>query len=165
LLGYGVYRALSVGGNSVPIDFLRDPETYFFADLADELQENSNYYYEMTSLNVNYPDTGNSESNFSNRVLARTLDDLFLGNLTPGPLTFRWDGGSGATEYYVYLFGELPTFGSVEVYVNAAPIVGTSHVYPGPALQSGRRYYYMVLGLANGGESRTISELGDFVAN
>lgn len=166
LLGYGIYRAYSALGTSVAIDYHRDPESAFFADASDELLENATYYYEITALNVNYPDTGNSESNFSNRVAVSTLADLFLQPVTFGPTTFHWQGGSGATQYYVYLFDEYPQFGTVEIYRNLAPIAGTSHVYPNtPPLQSGRTYYYMVLGTANGGNSLTISRLGQFVAN
>lgn len=166
LLGYGVYRATSSGGASVPIDFLRDPETYFYADMAQELLENQTYWYEMTSLNVNYPTTGNSESNFSSRVSAETLGDLELLPVQQNPLTFNWTGTSGATTYFVYLFDEPPTIGTVEIYRNAVATPATSHVYPNtPPLVSGQRYYYMVVGLANADTSRTISRLGEFVAN
>lgn len=166
LLGYGIYRAYSALGTSVAIDYHRDPESAFFADASEELQENATYYYEISALNVNYPDTGNSESNFSNRVAAKTLGDLFLQPVTFGPTTFSWQAGSGATQYYVYLFDEYPRFGTVEIYRNLAPIAGTSHIYPNtPPLQTGRTYYYMVLGSANGGSSLTISRLGQFVAN
>lgn len=166
LLGYGIYRAYTSLGTSIAVDYHRDPESTFFADASDELVENATYYYEITALNVNYPDTGNSESNFSNRVAVSTLGDLFLEPVTFGPTTFHWEPGSGASQYYVYLFDEYPQFGTVEIYRNTAPIGGTSHVYPNtPPLQSGRTYYYMVLGTANGGNSLTISRLGQFVAN
>lgn len=165
LLGYGVYRATSAVGASQPVDFLRDPETYFFADLADELVEAQTYYYEMTSLNVNYPGTGNSESGFSNRVGVETLGDLELLPVTQGPLTFHWTNTSGADEFFVYLFDERPTINVFEIYRNGVAATGTSHVYGGPALQSGRRYYYMILGLANSNNSRTISRIGEFIAN
>ena len=165
LLGYGVYRATSALGTSVGIDFLRDPETNFYADLDDVLIEDQNYYDEITALNVRYPDTFNSESDFSDRYGVQTLGDLFLDPVTQGPLTFRWESGSGATSYFVYLFDEFPTIGVSEIWVNPVAAVGTSQAYTGPALVSGRRYYYMVLGLANSDDSRTISDLGEFVAN
>ncbi len=164
-LGYGIYMATTSNGISNPVDFLRDPETYFYADLSDYLIENQNYYYEMTSLNVNYPNTFNSESNFGDRYGVRTLDDLVLAGEIQGPLEFFWQGGSGATEYFVYLFDELPSIGTDSIWVNSISVSGTSLVYSGPSLTSGHRYYYMVLGMANGGDSRTISRLGDFVAN
>lgn len=165
LLGYGIYRANSSNGVSVPIDFHRDPESTFFADIDDELIELTNYYYEITALNVNYPNTGNSESDFSNRYGVQTLDELHALSPTQGPLTFRWQNGSGATGYYVYLFDEFPALGSVEIWRNATAASGSSVVYNGPALISGRRYYYVVLGLANFDDSRTITEVEEFVAN
>lgn len=165
LLGYGVYRATTSTGGSIGVDFLRDPETNFYADLADELIEDRNYYYEITALNVNYPDTFNSESDFSDRYGVRTLGDLFLQQVLQGPLTFRWTTGSGADEYYVYLFDEFPTIGVGQIWSNSTAATGSSLVYSGPSLVTGHRYYYMVLGMANGGDSRTISALGDFVAN
>jgi hypothetical protein len=166
LLGFGIYRATSAGGASTAIDFMRDPNAAFFMDIEEALREHTNYYYEITALNVWYPDTFNSESDFSNRYGVRTLGDLFLNPATQGPLTFRWQAGSGAESYIVYLFENFPGIGQTSVWNNeSSPAVGTSLVYSGPALQSGRRYYYVVLGVANGNDSRTISIIDDFVAN
>jgi hypothetical protein len=164
-LGYGIYMSTTSSGFSDPVDFLRDPEAYFYADLSEYLVENQNYYYEMTSLNVNYPFTGNSESNFGDRYGVHTLDDLDLVGVIQGPLEFFWQGGSGASEFFVYLFDELPSIGTDSIWVNSIAVSGTSLIYSGPSLTTGHRYYYMVLGMANGGDSRTISRLGDFVAN
>jgi hypothetical protein len=165
LLGYGVYRANGVSLPSFAVDYLRDPEVNFYADLSDTLEEFRTYYYELTALNSQYPNTGNSESDFSDRYGVATLGDLETLPPLFGPLTFRWTGTSGADQYYVYLFDRQPTIGVDAFWVNPTAVGGTSLVYSGPGLVSGRRYYYMVLGLANGGDSRTISRLGDFVAN
>lgn len=166
LLGFGIYRATTSNGPSVAIDFMRDPNAAFFMDLDDTLLEDRNYYYEITALNVQYPDTFNSESDFSNRYGVRTLGDLFLNAPTFSPLTFRWQAAVGASEYVVYLFDTYPGIGVTSIWSNeSSPTSGTSLAYSGPALQSGHRYYYVVLGLANGNDSRTISVIDDFVAN
>lgn len=166
LLGFGIYRASTVGGQSTAIDFMRDPHAAFFQDLDENLHENQNWYYEITALSTQYPDTFNSESNFSNRYGVATLGDLFLNSLLTGPLTFRWTAGSGATSYVVYLFDEFPGVGVNSIWnTEATPTSGNSQVYTGPALTSGLRYYYIVLGLANGNDSRTLSVIDDFIAN
>lgn len=166
LLGFGIYRATSAGGASAAIDFVREPSAFFFQDLDDGLREDRDYFYEITALNTQYPDTFNSESDFSNRYGVRTLGDLFLLVEDLSPLTFRWEDAIGAEEYIVYLFEEYPGIGVNSIWnTESNPTTGTSQVYNGPNLVSGRRYYYVVLGLANGGDSRTLSFIADFVAN
>jgi len=66
----------------------------------------------------------------------------------------------------VYLFDEYPGIGVDPIWDNSAsPVGGTQLTYTGPNLQSGRRYYYVILGLANGQTSRTITTVEEFVAN
>jgi hypothetical protein len=166
LLGFGIYRSPTSSGASTAIDFLRDPNGFFFQDLDDDLRENEDWYYEITALSVSYPDTNNSESNFSNRYGVETLGDLFLRPVLFSPLTFRWDPASGAEEYVVYLFENFPGVGQTSIWNNESnPTTATQLVYTGPSLTPGRRYYYVVLGLANGTDSRTLSIIDDFVAN
>jgi len=166
LLGFGIYRSSTSGGQSTAIDFLRDPNAAFYQNLEDDLHEDQNWYYEITALNTQYPDTFDSESDFSNRYGVRTLGDLFLLSNISSPLTFRWTPASGATEYVVYLFDEFPGVGVSSIWnTEANPTTGPSQVYTGPALASGQRYYYVVLGLANGNDSRTMSLIDDFIAN
>ena len=166
LLGFGIYRASTSSGPSTAIDFMRDPHAVFFQDLDENLHEGQNWYYEITALSTQYPDTFNSESDFSNRYGVATLGDLFLNTPLFGPLTFRWQGGSGATSYVVYLFDEFPGIGVNSIWnTEATPTSGTSQTYTGSPLNSGQRYWYIVLGLANSGDSRTLSVIDDFVAN
>ncbi len=166
LLGFGIYRALSQGGPASAVDFLRDPNATFFADVDDDLRPFQAYYYEVTSLNTSYPDTPNSESPPSNRYGVVPLDDLVLLPELQNPLVFRWLGGSGATQYAVYLFDEYPRIAVTSIWnTESTPTSGTSQLYTGPPLQSGRRYYYVVLGSANGGDARTLSRIVEFVAN
>jgi hypothetical protein len=165
LLGFGVYRANSAVGAAFAIDFLRDPNALFFADIDDGLIEDQTYYYEITALNTSYPGTANSESNPSNRYGVLTLGDLELLSTTAGP-TFNWIPAIGAEEYVVYLFDEYPRIGESPIWSNeSSPTTGSSVTYSGPALTSGQRYYFVVLGTANGGDSRTLSLIADFIAN
>lgn len=166
LLGFGIYRATTANGASTAIDFLRDPMAWFFSDIDDALLPGRAYYYEATSLNTSYPDTFNSESDFSDRYGVIPLDDLELLPVGLNPLTFRWIAVPGAEEYMVFLFGSYPGFNATALWdTSGSPTAGTSQTYTGPALVPGKRYYYVVLGLANNQDSRTLSIIGDFIAN
>jgi hypothetical protein len=163
-IGFGIYRRFGAG--SFIAEFLRDPEAETYIDSEKDLQEFETWSYKITALNTNYPDTNNSESNDSNIVTVETLGDLFTDSVLQGPVRFRWQTGSGADEFIVYVFDEFPGIGVDSLWNNAgAPVGGTQLVYGGPALQSGHKYYYVVLGLANSQSSRTISQVGSFIAN
>ena len=166
ILGFNLYRRV---GNSNTItqsdflDFTRDPVGIFFSDLDDGLHEGQTYTYGVTTVNVTYPNGTFSESGLSNLVHATPLGDLFLNSVTFGPLAFNWQGGSGATNYLVFVFDRYPGVGVDAMWQSG----GTSNLfqnYVGPALTSGHTYYYVVLGLANGNASRTISPIGSFSA-
>ncbi|MCO5296317.1 MAG: carboxypeptidase-like regulatory domain-containing protein [Fimbriimonadaceae bacterium] len=165
LLGYGIYRGTSAFGPVAAIDFLRDPLTYFFADSDDRLQEGIAYYYEITALGTLYPDVAGSESAPSNRYGVTPLGDLRLLSVGAGP-RFQWQPANHATSYVVYLFDRYPGLDVDSIWNNESTRTTNNYAdYTGPGLQSGRRYYYVVLGLANDDDSRTISEIGEFVAN
>lgn len=161
LLGYGIYRGTSPTGPLSPTDFLRDVYAIFYADLDDELIEGQTYYYEVSALNTSYPSGPGSESPPSNRYGVTALGDLTLLSPTFGPLTFRWNAANGAETYTVYVFDRYPGLGVSEIWQSPAT-ASTSVV--GPSLPPGT-YYYVVLGVARGGDSRTISPLGTFVMN
>lgn len=165
-LGFGIYRATSQVGASTAIDFLRDPNATFYADLSSELRENRVYYYEVTAMNTTYPDSNNAESDFSNRFGVLTLGDLRLRSVTlNNPVRFNWDAAVAAEEYIVYVFDEFPGIGTTSIWNNAgSPTASTSLNYGGGSLQSGRRYYYIVMGVADNNQSRTLSPIGDFIA-
>lgn len=166
LLGYGIYRGRTSTGALTAIDFLRDPYAVFFQDLDDDIVQNVNYYYEVTALNTQYPDTNNSESNPSNRYGVFTLGDLNLRSISQTPLTFRWQAAAGAQEYAVFLFDQYPSLGVDSIWDTfATPTAALQQAYTGANLQSGRTYYYLVLGLANNDESRTLSAVGSFTKN
>lgn len=165
LLGYGIYRGTSAFGSVAAIDFLRDPLTAFFADSDDRLQEGIAYYYEITALGTLYPNAPGSESAPSNRYGVTPLGDLRLLSVGAGP-RFQWQPANRATSYIVYLFDRYPGLDVDPIWSNEnTRTTNTFADYTGPSLQFGRRYYYVVLGLANNDDSRTISEIGDFIAN
>jgi hypothetical protein len=158
LIGYLIYR----GNGDVPlnnldaIDFYRDPMATLYEDFAETFQEFETYSYAMTSLN-----TLSHESNFSNRVVVNTLGDLNLDAVTFGPTTFHWQSGSGATSYTVFVFDRFPALGLNSIW--SGTTASTQLAYGGPAV-SGHRYYFVVLGTANGGSSKTLSFIDSFVA-
>jgi hypothetical protein len=110
----------------------------------------------MTSLN-----TLSNESNFSNRVVVDTLGDMNTDAVTFGPTTFHWQSGSGSTSYTVFVFDRFPALGVDSIWNGST--AGTQLAYGGPAV-SGHRYYYVVLGQANSGSSKTLSFIDSFIA-
>lgn len=160
LLGYFIYR--SPGDTTVMnyLDFSPDPLSAFYVDIGPN--EGSLYSYAISAVATLYPDFPNTESPLSNIVVVETLDELILQNVTSGP-TFRWVSGSGADEFYVFLYDDFPGVEVDWIWDNLTdPAFGTSYVYDGPNLIPGRTYYYLVLGTANGGASRTLSQIGSF---
>ena len=135
----------------------------FFVDIG--LNTNSTYTYGATSLATVFPDFADTEGDLSLVYVVDTLDKLNLQGVLLGPLEFRWLGGSGAANYTVFLFDEFPGVEVSAIWDNFfTPTVGLSKVYDGPTLQSGRTYWYYVLGAANADDSITISQVDSFVA-
>ncbi|MBX7132781.1 MAG: carboxypeptidase-like regulatory domain-containing protein [Fimbriimonadaceae bacterium] len=165
LLGYGIYRARG-NGPFTAIDFLREPLAGYYVDLDEFLRPDSDYTYAVTSLSVMYPDfPAQSESDFSNEATVLTLDDLVGIGVNQDPVEFFWDGGSGAETYVVYLFDQFPGIGVESIWNNEEnPVAGNNLAYSGPNLDFGRRYYYLVLGLADNNAARTLSAVGEFIA-
>lgn len=160
LLGYGVYRASSASGTLVSYDYLPEPLAGYYVDIGPEI--NSTYSYALTSLATLFPQFNQTESALSDRVVVDTLNIFDLLPVSNN-LRFSWTGGSGAEEYIVFVFDEFPGLG-ISSFWNTAntPTQNTFQDYNGPALIPGRTYYYLVLGLANGSASRTISQIGSF---
>lgn len=163
LLGWGIYRGNGASGALAGLQFYADPLSAYFFDAG--LNPSSSYNYAVTTLEADYPDFPSStESAFSNRVSVSTLSELVATSATFSPLTFHWQSGSGATSYVVYVFDRFPAVGVDSIWNNeGAPTASTNLAYSGPVLEAGRTHYYMVLGLANGNKSRTISGLVSFV--
>ena len=161
LLGFGIYRANSAFGALSFLDFLADPLAGYYVDMS--VAQASTYSYAVTSIATDYPAVG-SESDLSARVVVDTLAPLTLLSPQFGPLTFRWQAGSLASEYYVFLFDEFPGIGVDVLWSNDLdPAFGTSYVYNGPGLVPGRTYYYVVLGVNGDWSARTITSIGSFL--
>ncbi len=161
-IGFGIYRRLGTSGSFTAIDFLRDTEAEAFFDLDEDLQEFETWQYYITAINTS-DFTANSESDPSNVAEIKTLGDLYALTPQQGPLRFRWESGSGATSYTVYVYESYPGIG-VTPYWTSDPVSGTQ-VSAGFTPQSGRRYYYFIVGSANDGASHTVSQVQNFVAN
>ncbi|QYK52512.1 MAG: carboxypeptidase regulatory-like domain-containing protein [Fimbriimonadaceae bacterium] len=162
LLGFNIYRGVGSTGSVSPLDLSFDPLSNYYVDIG--LNPQSTYSYAVSTVATLYPDYNNTESTLSSRVVVQTLNLLNLNNVTFGP-TFNWQSGSGAVDFYIYVFDEYPT-GSANVnhlVYSSNAVGGTSWTYSGPVLQSGRTYYYLIVGTANGLSSRTISQVGTFV--
>lgn len=165
LLGYGIYRARNANGPFSQLDLLTEPIAGYYNDLDDSLRPGQTYGYQITTLSTAFPGTANSESDPSNTATVRPLDDLVGIDVVGDPLTFVWDQVRDAEEYIVFLFDEFPGVGVDSLWSNSdSPTSDNVLPYSGPALERGRRYYFMVLGLANDRIDRTISTVGDFVA-
>lgn len=158
-IGWGVYRATN-NGSLLAYDYLADPLVPYYVDVG--LNTRSRYDYGVTSL-ASARNGQARESDLSDRVSVDTLDLLRLNSVSRSPLTFRWTAASGATKYVVYVFADFPSIGQDPVWSNSnSPTNGTSLVYNGGSLQSGRTYYYMVLGLTSDNSGRSISAVGSF---
>lgn len=157
--GFGIYRG-QAGGGLEGIDFFADPLSSYYVDL--DLRRSRVYNYAVTTISSLYPDFSGTESDLSAVVQARTLASLRLSNPTLTPLTFRWQSGSGGQEFVVFLFEEFPSVDVTSIWNNNGNrATGTSARYDGPALARGT-YYYVVVGLADNDDSRTISQVGSF---
>lgn len=161
LLGYGVYRANASFGPFDAVDFLRDPLAEFYADFSDELRVGNPYYYRLTSINTQFPDGVNGESNPSSVVSARVLGELNL-RVPVDPLTFRWNRAAHATQYQVLVYSNYPSIGVTPFWASARTN-NDSLTYTGPSLEFGKTYYYLVVGYANDDTGITMSELADFL--
>jgi hypothetical protein len=171
VLGYGVERRR--GSDSwQELDFIRDPmaETYLDSDAI--LRENTSYSYRVFSGDVNYGPGNPTGSDYSDIVSTRALSDMVVIGVstTGGQVRFSWNSVANANFYTVYVFTEFPGI-NVTSYDNNFnnPATGTSWVYNLRALQSGQRYYYLVMGSADYDgdtfdDARTLSSIGSFVA-
>lgn len=160
LLGFGIYRG--AGNNALRnVGFLRDPQAVFFADNDDALVEDVSYTYGVTSLDTLY-NGEEGESELSDTATATPLGDLLLGSPTSAANpTFRWTSVPRATRYSVFLFTEYPSIGVTEVYSNYEnPVNANQFTYNGPALTSGRTYYYFVTAETADLTAVSISQVG-----
>ncbi|MBX3111277.1 MAG: carboxypeptidase regulatory-like domain-containing protein [Fimbriimonadaceae bacterium] len=159
LFGYGVYRSTSVTQSPTSWDFVFDPLGATYLDAG--LEPLSDYYYSLTTASAWFPDDPYvTESDFSPVVGARTLERVYTSGFNFSTNKFQYTVNSGATSYVVYLFDTFPSVNTTAKWHNeSSPSTTGSVTYTGPALQSGRTYYWFVEGRADGGASRTISQI------
>ena len=166
ILGYGIWRKRSSDALAA-LDFLRDPlaESYMDSDL--NLEDGVQYTYEVTASNTNYPNTNNSQSNFSNAVSVVPLGDMNVSSPTiaSGQVTFHWSPVTNATSYTTYVFDVYPGI-MVSSYANNFnnPATGTQWTYNLTPLQSGHQYFYLIMGSNSDDSARTLSPIGSFTA-
>jgi hypothetical protein len=171
VLGYGVERRRGQDAWQ-EIDFVRDPLAESYLDSDQILRENVNYGYRVFSGDVNYGPGNPTGSDYSSVVSTTALGDMqgIAVSTTGGQVRFSWNAVTNANVYTIYVFTEFPGI-NVTSYDNNFnnPAVGTSWVYNLKALQSGQRYYYLIMGSAdynsdNNDDARTLSSIGSFVA-
>lgn len=164
VLGYGVYRGVNNAGFS-PLDVVRDPLSGFYADLDDRLNIGTTYSYQITTLNDQYPDTQNSESNPSTSASATPIGQIDIGTVAQNPDRFTWTAASGADHYAVFVYDRFPSVNVDPIWDNSAnPTTSTSVNYAGPSLQLGHQYFWAILALGHNNNSRSISPVGEFTA-
>ncbi len=163
--GYGVYRGFGTG-SIIDYDYYKEPMSGTYIDTDGSVQPNQLYRYQLTATDTSYPNFADSEGARSAIVEARTLDDLFAFSpqiLNPNGVRFTWQGGSGSTSYVVFVFDRFPGIGVTSIFNNqSSPTSGLFLDYNGSSLVRGNSYYYLVLGLANSNNSRTLSTIGQF---
>lgn len=166
ILGYGIWRKRSSDAWQ-SIDFLRDPlaESYMDSDLA--LRDGVQYSYSIAAMNTNYPNTDNSQSDFSSTVTVTPLGDMNIQSptMSGGQVTFHWSAVTNAASYTIYVFDQYPGIG-VSSYSNNFnnPATGVSWTYNLAPLSSGHQYYYLIMGSNSDDSARTLSAVGSFTA-
>jgi hypothetical protein len=165
LLGYGIYRGRN-GQQPVGIDFLRDPLAEIYSDIDPDLVEGATYDYQIAGLGTDYDDqSGAGIGRLSDVASVQPLGDLTLrepsANRNP---TFRWNAASGARDYTVLVYAKYPSIN--EAYLNAEVTytTDTSWTWNGSPLQSGRTYYYIVIGRSANGDF-SFSPVGSLQVN
>ncbi len=163
LLGFGIYRGPDPTALT-GIDFLRDPLSDTYEDSDRELTQGQEYSYAASSLSTSYTSHGHGESALSSVVHAPTLGQVVALQPSFGPLTFHWSLAYGAQQYEVLVYDQYPAVGVPSgFHFFSNQTTDTSYVYGGPALQSGKTYFFAVLGSTNDGAGMTLSRIESFV--
>lgn len=177
LFGYAIRRG-TLSGNLSDVAVVRDPLTSAFFDVDTALTPDTRYYYTVHGLEtVRFPENG-TVGPASAETSANPLRPIFglspgQGSLPPpGAVLFTWSGALGVDNYTVYVWDKFPDLQNandpegVTPYwtSNLVPHPTTQAVYNGPALVSGRAYYWMVVGEEAGGSALTATEIRKFVA-
>ncbi len=173
LFGYVVLRSDNIDTNFRTIALLRDPLAARFADVDTALTPDLLYYYSLARLDtVNFPAKGD-EGTASDPVSVQPLNVLSLTAPTPGatpaaPPTFSWNTVNRVSRYQILLYDRFPNYQSKTAADGVAPIwspeATSPRRYDGPALVSGKTYYWAVLGIDSAVSAYTISPIQSFIA-
>lgn len=190
--GYGVYRSSSATGESGVIDFVRDPYGNFYSDTDLSNTPDRSYSYWVTALSVaflndsNHADPG-AQSDPSNTLRVVPLGQLVAAGPSQGAtvgagnLSFSWSALNRAVSYQVLVYDKFPTMpidpstpsddpirnvGVLPIWNTSVGGSARSVAYAGPALQSGKTYYWIIVAAAgvNDSDSWSYSELRHFTA-
>ena len=191
--GYDIDQATNITqgqANFVSVATLRDPLADRFSDLDLSLTPDSKYYYSIARLDtINFPAGGSGATAISPAspiVAVLPLQPISQSAPASGAsvnsnnFSFSWSSVNGATSYQVLVFSRFPdlqsstdTQNGVQIIwtdaTNTAPASATSLRYQGPALVSGRTYYWAVLAQATSsdvaiGNAFSVSAIQQFVA-
>lgn len=187
LFGYIILRSDNIDTNFQTIALVRDPLAERFADIDAALTPDLLYYYAVSRLDtVSFPANGD-EGIASDVVSVQPLNALSLLAPNPGATTiarpiFSWNAVNRAVLYQILVYDRFPNYQSNTSADGVAPIwpsdqnnPGTSLIdtrggarnsqqYDGPALVSGRTYFWAVLASDDVGSAYTISPLQSFIA-
>lgn len=162
-LGWGIYRGDGATGSVSSYELFSDSLSAYYFD--GNAQTNRVYSYAVSTLSAWYPDFAQTtESGLSDRLVAETLGLLTARPATGSGPNLPWNFASGAERYVVYLFDRYPGVDVSSIWnTEGSTITGNQVTVPNIGLVPGRTYYWLVLGLANGTDSRTISQVQSFI--
>lgn len=185
LFGYVILRSDNSDTNFRTIALLRDPLAERFADVDGALTPDLSYYYSVARLDtVNFP-ANETEGDPSDLVVIQPLNVLSTTAPAPNAATnarpvFSWTSVNRAVLYQILVYDRFPTYqsnsaqdGTPTIWPADQSNPGTSLIdtrqgarnsqqYDGPALVSGRTYYWAVLASDAVGSAYTITPLQAF---
>ncbi len=184
--GFDILRSINSTTQFGSIALVRDPLATFYADADTALTPGATVYYSIAMVDtINFPATGAEGDPLNPPVQVKPLGPIAQsapndGATVSGTLTFTWTAVSGATQYHVLLYNQIPDVESgtntdpnnVPNPIWAAPSANaadpsvvnaptTSLTYNGAALTPGT-YYWVVIAYDQSGADNTISALRSF---
>lgn len=185
LYGYVVLRSVNVDSDFKPYSVLQDALADRFSDSDAILTPDLSYYYSVSRLDtINFPSNGAEGDPVIPPTVCSPLQPISLTGPASGATVanpvFSWGSVNRASLYQILVYDRFPTLqSSSDVTNGVSPIwpqnpdqPGTSLVpagrisqaYQGPALISGRRYYWVVIASDTTGSAYTISPISSFIA-
>lgn len=185
LYGYVVLRSINIDSDFKSYGVLQDALADRFSDADSILTPDLNYYYSVSRLDtINFPLSGAEGDPVIPPTVCSPLQPIAL----TGPVSsatvlnpvFSWTGVNRASLYQILVYDRFPTLqssfdvsngvtpiwpqNSEQPGTSLVPAGRTSQAYQGPALISGRRYYWTVIAADSTGAAYTISPISSFIA-